>query len=1079
MTRYDFSHVYRGLKDFQNQTVDYVFQRMYQDTPPARRFLVADEVGLGKTLVARGLIAKAIEHLDEQNFGRIDVVYICSNADIARQNIKRLNVTGREDFAFASRITMLALELRDLTSNRLNFVSFTPATSFDLKGAMGRREERALLYWLLKKKWPRLVGTKKGPLRFFQGGMATIGNFRRLVEWYEPELRKIDRTLRDRFFTAIDDHDQSASARGEPTLRERFEDLVDRWAHFREDRSVADSQDRARLVGDLRNLLAVTCIDALEPDLVILDEFQRFKHLLEENSPAAELAHSMFNWADEHTQARVLLLSATPYKMYTLSDETEADDHYADFLRTVEFLLEDQTESFVEELGEFRSQLIHLDPTRPEGLMAAKSRVESRLRTVMTRTERLAATKDRRGMLHESVNGGGELTTNDLRAFVALDRAATELESQNPMELWKSAPYFPNFWDEYQIGRHFQRAIDERSGKARVVREILGSSPGLIPWRQFEKYQLIDPGNSRLRQLFGETLNQEAWQLLWLPPALPYYNLGKPFNTEGARTLTKQLVFSAWNAVPKAIATLTSYEAERRMFTSGSGKGKSYPNTPEGREKIPEPLRFPKDRLTSMTAFALIYPSPMLARLGDPFQIASQIRSEGEEPTTDELLRRAEQAIMQKFEQKFRKYHSDAPGTVDNRWYWAAALLLDYDLSTQEEWLRRKRLSEVWTGKDSRAGGDGFDAHLELARQYDKDRLRLGSPPADLGKILALTAVGAPGNVALRALARITPKRRSEYTAEALRDGAARIAWGFRSMFNKPDVQLLIRSVVRKGPYWQKILRYSVDGCLQAVMDEYVYVLREWLGILEIDDESAVTPIADNTFDVVSLQSVDLRAGDPLARKSDRRMRCRFALPFGQYRSEEEKEVRRSGNVRAAFNSPFWPFVLTTTSIGQEGLDFHLYCHSVVHWNLPANPIDLEQREGRVHRYMGHAVRKNLAAAHGKAALTPDVRDPWQTMLEAAVRSRDAEVSDIVPYWVFPGEARIQRHVPALPLSREVGRLHDLKRSLALYRLVFGQPRQEDLIDYLSKQGITQEALKDLLADMRVDLTPPNMPRKS
>ena len=55
-----------------------------------------------------------------------------------------------------------------------------------------------------------------------------------------------------------------------------------------------------------------------------------------------------------------------------------------------------------------------------------------------------------------------------------------------------------------------------------------------------------------------------------------------------------------------------------------------------------------------------------------------------------------------------------------------------------------------------------------------------------------------------------------------------------------------------------------------------------------------------------------------------------------------------AAHLRRAFNSPFWPFVLTSTSVGQEGLDFHLYCHAVVHWNLPSNPVDLEQREGRV-----------------------------------------------------------------------------------------------------------------------------------
>ena len=48
------------LKDFQLRTVDYVFKRLYEDE--AKKFLIADEVGLGKTLVARGVVARAIEH---------------------------------------------------------------------------------------------------------------------------------------------------------------------------------------------------------------------------------------------------------------------------------------------------------------------------------------------------------------------------------------------------------------------------------------------------------------------------------------------------------------------------------------------------------------------------------------------------------------------------------------------------------------------------------------------------------------------------------------------------------------------------------------------------------------------------------------------------------------------------------------------------------------------------------------------------------------------------------------------------------------------------------------------------------
>ncbi len=66
------------LKPFQRATVDYVFQRLFTDASPTRQFLVADEVGLGKTMVARGVIAKTIEQLTGK-VDRIDVVYICSN----------------------------------------------------------------------------------------------------------------------------------------------------------------------------------------------------------------------------------------------------------------------------------------------------------------------------------------------------------------------------------------------------------------------------------------------------------------------------------------------------------------------------------------------------------------------------------------------------------------------------------------------------------------------------------------------------------------------------------------------------------------------------------------------------------------------------------------------------------------------------------------------------------------------------------------------------------------------------------------------------------------------------------------
>ncbi len=109
MTRFDAGPVLAGLKDFQRATVEHVARRFFTDAQPTRRFLVADETGLGKSVVARGVIAKTLEHLqDDDSVDRIDVVYICSNADIARQNLDRLEITGSRATQMSTRLTMLA-----------------------------------------------------------------------------------------------------------------------------------------------------------------------------------------------------------------------------------------------------------------------------------------------------------------------------------------------------------------------------------------------------------------------------------------------------------------------------------------------------------------------------------------------------------------------------------------------------------------------------------------------------------------------------------------------------------------------------------------------------------------------------------------------------------------------------------------------------------------------------------------------------------------------------------------------------------------------------------------------------------
>lgn len=51
-------------------------------------------------------------------------------------------------------------------------------------------------------------------------------------------------------------------------------------------------------------------------------------------------------------------------------------------------------------------------------------------------------------------------------------------------------------------------------------------------------------------------------------------------------------------------------------------------------------------------------------------------------------------------------------------------------------------------------------------------------------------------------------------------------------------------------------------------------------------------------------------------------------------------------------------------------------------------------------------------------------------------------------------------------MSREVGQFARLKRDVARYRLVFGQPRQDDLVEYLG------DVSEEKLLELRIDLAP-------
>ncbi len=1068
--RPDPNAVLDGLKGFQRDTVEYAFERLYTTPDSTRRFLVADEVGLGKTLVARGVIARAIDHLwdGDHRVDQIDIVYICSNAQIARQNVRRLQI-GSGRFVRAGRLGLLPREIHDLKANRVNYLALTPGTSFDLRSSMGTAEERVVLYHLLQRVWP---DHRKGPMNVLQGYVRKTGDFR----WWLNDFRRSGR---------IDDDLGNAFKRrlleeGED-LQERYEDLCQRFWRTRTRVPWADREPQIRFIGRLRAMLAEVCVTALEPDLVILDEFQRFKHLLDGENATAKLAEHLFTYSDQTSDVRLLLLSATPYRMYTLHHESAEDDHYRDFLQTIEFLDPELKKSgdLRDLLDDYRQAMYRIEAGTKQ-LVRIKEKIETQLRRVMSRTERLRVSTASDGMLREVPCAGLELTAGDVQDFLALEQIGREVNQPRVLDYWKSAPYLLSFMDDYQLKKRVVAGLDMSSDNG-LEKLLVDSGRVSLSWEEVEAYERLDPANARLRSLLEWMERGEAWRLLWLPPALPYYAESGPWKTAREQQFSKRLIFSTWQVVPKAVAGVVSYDVERRIFPR---LDESVHNTPEERKKRRPLLRFAYSRerggLTGMPVLAILYPSPSLAELGDPVPVP-----EGG-ATRESAVARARERLEPLLAELTEPYVDAA--REDESWYWAAPILLDlerHEASTRE-WFGRWDLSVLWTGKDKDDDQESRWAdHVSEAKQLVDEGVdalvrgsrELGRPPTDLADALATRAVAGPATSALRALIRASgPETRS---ALAARDAAARIAWSFRKLFNLPEATALIRGERPrddKTPYWRQVVDYCAAGNLQAVLDEYVHTLRDLEGLFATDEEKAWKRLAEAVSAALSLRTgaprVDeFRHADDGVHIERHRMRNHFAMRFGVQEADDGRAGAREGQVRQAFNSPFWPFVLASTSVGQEGLDFHAYCHAVMHWNLPSNPVDLEQREGRVHRYKGHAVRKNVAATYGAAVLGGSSKDVWRALFEAA-QSGSSGGRGLVPYWLFPvaDGAHIERHVPALPLSWDASQLRALKRSLAVYRMVFGQPRQDDLVAFLLER-VPSEKLEEIEPLLRIDLS--------
>jgi hypothetical protein len=589
-------------------------------------------------------------------------------------------------------------------------------------------------------------------------------------------------------------------------------------------------------------------------------------------------------------------------------------------------------------------------------------------------------------------------------------------------------------------GYQLRKQLEKHRDRPPVAAALAQAGEAWLPRKTLDTYKLDlaqTAPHSKFRELIRTVLDRGVEQLLWIPPSLPYYDPEGPF--DAYRSYTKTLLFSSLVLAPRALSGLLSYEVERRL----SRRGERY----LGLHK-PEPLlRF--DGRSISPAWALLYPSRRLA----------EIPLGPGEGDLDSLRKRIASTLAKDVDRLIRRHRSDEHYR-GNRWYALAPLLLDHRLGAGNlpaQWLR--------THLDHATVGDG-DAIVEL---FDTPQLSLGHPPDDLLDYLVELAIAGPAVCALRALTKTWP---CEPPDELMAD-ATQIARAFVGMANKREPQRVLRKFVPSEKPWMQLLRYSAAGNLQSVLDEYIHMLE---GSGSEGRKAAVQALIEAmglppSHVVAQFRLPPANGG----RKHEGNLRCHFAVPMGNQKSDDDQAVQRIGNVRTAFNSPFWPFVLNSTSIGQEGLDFHWYCSRIVHWNLPSNPIDLEQREGRINRFKCLVVRRRLAERYGPAATFAPGSNPWNEMFARATASADARRSDLVPFWHVPGgSAQMERVVPMFRFSREVLRLREILKVLSLYRFSFGQPRQQDLIETLLNREYSEQDLIEMRRALIIDLAPIN-----
>ena len=975
------------IKDFQRATAErilHVFKNMGH-----RRVLLADEVGLGKTFVAKEVINLVRQwHRDELKDDFFKVVYICSNANIADQNIEKLGVANRMNIS-ESRLSMQHLYITLANKQNIekqkdgempeSIIPLTPSTSFRFFSAQGTANERALMYDILRH------------LPVFRPYDSVLGDFLccnvKYWQWYLEHYQAKIVECGDGYLAEMLDKLQ------EKLSGELADKVIDYALHG------CEYKERAEVINTLRRIFAEISIDMLDPDLVIMDEFQRFSSLLQQgDDEQSMLARRFFD--DSRSNTKVLLLSATPYKPYSTLEELNTDgcdEHYQDFMNVMDFLFpnKEKKDGFRRTWHNYSAALKRTDVMDITPLVAAKSEAEEDLYSVMCRTERFNS-----GIIADTGVTDVEVLPEDILSYAQCQNLLDSLSEEQPdmrlgylpMEYVKSSPYLLSFMDKYELKKRIVKAM-QKSGVVQDCKiDTLLLSKFLL-----NNYRPVSPAHGKLKHLhdliFGARHEKKTQLLLWIPASNPYYKAGGLFESEEVKRFSKIILFSSWEMVPRMISVMMSYYAE--LYTFGELKKQ----IPELRYFTNEEKRYGRNRIRKDNI--LEYPCVSLSSLFSPETYYGWKLSD----------------IKKDIKAKVTQLLRENPFTQ---------LLPKRNRNNAKHILTMMQL-------------------LDGAEVEDSKELYL---PANAVDVMVDIAIASPA---------VCAYRQSHDKEDARKVGKAIV-----SVFNKSESAAAIDLIYNKKSdedYYESVLDYCAMGNLQSVLDEYAHI-QQTIFLGQTIEEA-----------ILGTSSLGIDTADTIRDDGNKlMMRCHFAIPFID-KTITDKAVLRTTNIRKAFNSPFRPFILSTTSIGQEGLDFHLYSRKIVHWNLPSNPVDLEQREGRINRFKCLAIRRNIASLFASTDY-----QSWDELFDIARSTLKGDNSDMVPYWCLPVNRLsseqhcqlqfIERIVPLYPLSRDHYRYEKLIKVLSLYRMTLGQPRQEELLQLLKDMHLSDEQLQELTIDL-------------